>query len=141
MIMKLLLTLAVMGIAWWILRNRYRQDRLSTNQQRLNLATPGAQSSVRIARLLAYGLVVLMMLASGLFLYLQWRDDYRIVNVRVINLQTGRAVTYAARRGEVGERHFQTLDGRIVQVADIERIEIGGNGVAEQDAAESSARQ
>jgi hypothetical protein len=126
MILKLLLTLSVIGIAWLVLRNRYRAERLSARDTPPRLRSPPAQRANRIPRLAAYALIVFMILVSSGYLYLHWRDEYRIVTVRVINTQSGQTVTYQARRGDVAERRFQTLDGRIVHVAEIERIEMGG---------------
>lgn len=127
MITKLLLTLGVIGVAWLVVRNRSRPSQVSSAEQTARLAAPSIQQSSRTPRLAAYGLIIFMILASGVVLYLQWRDEYRIVTVQVINTQTGQSVTYAARRGDVEERHFQTLDGRIVNVANIERIEMGND--------------
>jgi hypothetical protein len=126
MFMKLLLTLGVIGVAWLVLRNRYRRSQIPAPSQPPRLQSPPARSNERLPRLAAYGLIAGMLLASGVVLYLQWRDEYRIVTVRVINTQTGQFLTYEARRGDVAQHQFQTLDGRTVYVAEIERIEIGG---------------
>jgi len=126
MITKLLLTLSVIGIAWLVIRNRSRRDEISALEQTTRLAAPANPKTSPAPRLAAYALIIFMVLASGVFLYLQWRDEYRIVTVQVINTQTGHSVTYQARRGDVDGRRFQTLDGRVVSVADIERIEMGG---------------
>ncbi len=126
MILKLLFTLGVIGIAWLVLRNRSRRGQVAANEQLARISRPSIQQSNSTPRLAAYGLIVFMILASGLVLYLQWRDQYRIVNVQVINTQTGLSESYQARFGDVEERQFQALDGRIVKVADIERIEVGG---------------
>lgn len=126
MIMKLLLTLGVIGVAWLVLRNRYRRSQLPLIQPPVRLAPPTTRRFDWTPRLAAYALIVCMILASGVVLYLQWRDEYRIVTVRVINTQTGQTLVYEARRGDVAMRQFQTLDGRVVSVADIERIEMGG---------------
>ena len=123
MFMKLLLTLGVIGVAWLVLR--HRRNRLPATGQPTRLIAPPARSAERIPRVAAYALIVCMLLASGVVLYLQWRDEYRIVTVRVINTQTGQAVSYEARRGDVTQHQFQTLDGRTVFVAEIERIELG----------------
>ncbi|MEN8166480.1 MAG: antitermination protein NusG [Pseudomonadota bacterium] len=126
MILKLLFTLGVIGIAWLVLRNRSRRGQTAANEQLARISRPSIQHSNSTPRLAAYGLIVFMILASGVVLYLQWRDQYRIVSVQVINTQTGLSESYEARLGDVEERQFQTLDGRIVNVADIERIEVGG---------------
>ncbi|MEN8179499.1 MAG: antitermination protein NusG, partial [Pseudomonadota bacterium] len=126
MITKLLLTLSVIGIAWLVIRNRSRSSQISSAEQTTRLAAPATRQTNRTPRLAAYGLIVFMILASSFFLFLQWRDEYRIVSVQVINTQTGETVMYEARRGDVDGRRFQTLDGRVVTVAEIERIEMGG---------------
>ena len=131
MITKILFTLAIVGLGYlYFLRSR--------RQQLIRSAQPKAAASVSQAndepksgslRLAAYGLIVFMILASGVFLYLEWRDQYRIVDLRVINTHTGESVSYQARRGDVDDRVFETLDGRVVRLADIERLEMGkGNG-------------
>lgn len=126
MISKLLLTLMVIAVAWLVLQHRAGRGRLpSTGQPPRFAAQPNPRTN-RVPRLAAYGLILFMMLASGFYLFLQWRDEYRVVTVRVINTQTGETLTYTARRGDVGDRRFETLDGRVVSVAQIERIEIGG---------------
>ena len=129
MFMKLLLTLAVIAVAWLVLRNRYRRSQIAAPSQPPRLQSPPARTSDRLPRLAAYALIFGMLLASGVVLYLQWRDEYRIVTVRVINAQTGQTLTYEARRGDVEQHQFLTLDGRTVYVAEIERIEIGGDAL------------
>jgi len=125
MITKLLFTLGVIGIVWLVLRNRTRPRRLASSEPTARLAGSPRREGNRSPRLAAYGLIFFMILASGVVLYLQWRDEYRIVTVQVINTQTGDVVSYQARRGDVEGRRFQTLDGRVVNVAEIERIEMG----------------
>ena len=71
-----------------------------------------------------------MILGSGLFLYTQWQDRYRVVTVAVVDTQTGARIEYQARRTDVAERHFVTLDGVEVSVADTERIELRSAPVA-----------
>jgi hypothetical protein len=127
MISKLLLTLSVIAIAWFVIRYRSRSGQLPSTTLPPRLSARQDKSNGSSLRLAAYGLILFMVLASGLFIFLQWRDEYRIVTVRVINSQTGETVTYMARRGDVEDRHFQTLDGRVVSVAEIERIEMGGD--------------
>jgi hypothetical protein len=123
--MKLLFTLGVIGLVWLVLRSRIQRSQLPAREAPARLAPPRQLRAERMPRLAAYALILCMILASGVVLYLQWRDEYRIVTVRVINTQTGQTVTYQARRGDVDQRQFQTLDGRTVNVAEIERIEMG----------------
>ena len=47
-----------------------------------------------------------------------------MVTIRVVNSQTQEVVTYHAQRGKIRGRHFETLDGREVTVAEVERLEM-----------------
>ncbi len=131
MITKILFTLGVIGIAWLVIRQRSRRAEVTATEQPKRVAAQQHQVANRTPRLAAYGLIVFMILASGVFLYLQWRDEFRIVTVRVINSQTGDTVSYEARKGDVEAREFVTLDGRTVNVAAVERIETGAESRVE----------
>jgi hypothetical protein len=121
MISKLLLTLGVILIAWLVLRNR--QKRISAVASEPRLESPPAPG-VNPWKWGGYVLVLIMILGSGLFLYAEWQDRYRVVTVNVVNTQTGESIHYQARRMDVEERRFVTLDGREVSVSGIERIEL-----------------
>ena len=82
--------------------------------------------SPRFARVSAYAVVATMVVASALFAYREWDEAHRVVNIRVINVRTGEAVTYQAHRGDVEGRRFLTLDGRMVTLAEVERMELIG---------------
>jgi hypothetical protein len=65
-----------------------------------------------------------MLLGSVLYFAWQIEQAYRLVTVRVVDAQSGRSVSYIARRSDVGTRRFTTQDGLEVLVADGERIEL-----------------
>ncbi len=121
MIGKLLLTLGIILAAWLVLRAR--QKRISAVASEPRLQAPPA-SGPNPWKWAGYVLVVVMILGSGLFLYTEWQDRYRIVTVRVVNTDTGAGIDYKAHRMDVEERSFITLDGLEVSVADNERIEL-----------------
>ncbi len=121
MITKLLLTLGVILAAWLVLRNRQRRMRAPPPEPRLQ-APP--RNGVNPWKWAGYLLVVVMILGSGLFLYAEWQDRYRVVTVSVVNTQTGERIDYQAHRMDVEGRRFVTLDGLEVNVADTERIEL-----------------
>ena len=113
--------------AWWVLRNRQRRiDAVASEPPRIAPPRSGANPW----KWGGYLLVLCMILGSGLFLYTEWQDRYRVVTVAVVNTQTGERIEYQARRMDVAERHFVTLDGIEVSVADTERIELQSAPVA-----------
>lgn len=121
MIGKILLTLFVIIVAWLVISNRQRRMTAIASQPRV---VRPVQKSAWNWRWGAYLFVILMIIGSGLMLYLKWQDGNRVVTVQVIDTQTGRSAIYQARRMDVDERRFVTLDGREVSVADTERIEL-----------------
>jgi len=122
MLSKILLTLFVIIVAALVIGNRRRRGASIATQRPhppLVVSPPS-----RVWRWTAYGLAIVMILGSGLYLYREWREYDRVVTVRVIDTLSGDVVRYRARRKEVQERRFTTLDGREVSVANNERIEL-----------------
>lgn len=119
MFAKILLTVAVILGAYLVIRARMQDGRPS--------AEPAGPSrppllSRDIVRAVAYGLVAVMVAGSLLWLYLAWEEGREVVSVQIINAHTGAVTTYRARRADVHGRHFTTLDGRRVTLADVERL-------------------
>ncbi|OQX45445.1 MAG: hypothetical protein B0D86_03640 [Candidatus Sedimenticola endophacoides] len=71
-------------------------------------------------------LVVIMVAGAGFYLFHQWRDAYQIVSVRVIDTRSGQTVTYQAYKGDIEGRRFITTRGVVVSLAEVERMELGG---------------
>ena len=65
-----------------------------------------------------------MLLAATTFIYLEWREASEILQVSVIDSRTGNTKTYRVSRGNLEERTFQTLDGKIVRLAETDRLEV-----------------
>lgn len=129
MFAKILLTVVIALIAWQVIRTRRR-----TRGQ----VVPPPMKDVPLIpagflRALAYGLVLVMMAGTGLYLFQGWIAGREVVTVRVINANTGEGVTYRARREDVTGRSFRTLDGRRVTLADVERMELDEQVPARSD--------
>jgi hypothetical protein len=124
MFMKLLLTALVIGGAILALRLR-GQGAPAIRAGRPTPRPPAPRSP--LPRLAAYGLMVIMLGAAGLYLYHQWRDAYQVVTVRVIDTRSGNTMVYQAYKGDVTGRSFETVDGRSVTLAEVERLELGGD--------------
>jgi hypothetical protein len=124
MITKILFTLAVAAIVYLAFKTRLRRP--PAPARGAYLPPKRDRSATPLPRIAAWSLVALMLLASAAFLYSEWREAYRVVNVRVINSDTGAARSYQARLKDVEGRSFQTLDGTVVTLADVESMEVGG---------------
>lgn len=129
MFLKILLTALVILGALFTLRMR--------NQRNLNAPVTAARVASsprnqprevrRLPRLLAAGAVLLMLIGMGLYLYHQWSDAYRVVSVRVIDSRSGQSASYQAYKGDIDGRTFTTIDGRVVTLAEVERMEMGAD--------------
>lgn len=120
---KILLTTAVILGAYLVIRARMQRGRevasLASVPARDHVVPPGT------LKLVAYGLVVVMVAGSLLWLYLDYEAGREVVTVRIINANTGDATTYIARRADVKGRRFTTLDGRPITLSDVDRMELG----------------
>lgn len=125
MLMKILLTAAVILGAVLILRRRMR--RVAQSQAPAQVSVPPEPPKSHIQMIAAYSLLFVMLVGAGFFIYLEWQEGYQVVGVRVINSQTGKTVHYQARRSEIDGRTFRTLDGREITLAEVERMELGGS--------------
>lgn len=125
MLLKILLTAAVILVAVLVLRRRARQVAY-LEHSKAESGVPPKLPGPRFSNVVAYSLLVVLLGGAALMTYLQWEDNHRVIGVRVINSETGKAVHYQAHRGDVEERSFRTLDGREVSLADVERMELGG---------------
>lgn len=124
MIGKILLTLTVILGAWLVIRARMNRGRPATAEA----TRPPPLVPPTALRAVAYGLVAVLMAGSLMWLYLDWEAGRGLVTVRVINANTGEETSYQARREDVGGRHFTTLDGRRVNLAEVERMVIEDAG-------------
>jgi hypothetical protein len=120
MIGKILFTLGVILVVYLIWRTR--SPGLPQRDLSPRVINPPADRR-RPLRLLAIAAVALMLTASALFLYDYWRDNNAVIVIRVIDAGSGTVTEYRARRGDVGDREFLSVDGRHVVLAETERLE------------------
>ncbi len=118
MILKFLLTLAVLLGAYAVLRARLRAERVARGLEppRPPLVPRGT------VRLAAGILLAVMVLGTALYLIRGWLYAHEVVQVQVVNANTGRISLYEARRGGIQGRGIRTLDGREIRLADVERM-------------------
>lgn len=117
MIGKLLFTAAVIAVVVMLVRVRRRPvARIAGGGGRAIPARP-------LFRWLAAAVVVVMLAGTVVYLYLDWRAASEILQVRVIDARSGQVSSYSAYRGDIGERSFRAVDGRLVTLAETERME------------------
>lgn len=126
MLTKFLLTATVILVAWLVVRSRSRAQgdavpRLGADSQRRG-SEPAESMPRGAVKLAAYGLVVLMLVGSGVYLFQGWQREREIVQLQVVNIYSGEVDHYEARRGDIGQRSFVTRDGRRIQIAEMERL-------------------
>jgi len=118
MIGKILFTSLIIFLVYLVIRNR--------GQGIAATRTRPAESAARAVapRLAAYVFLGVAMVTGSVVYYLEWLEDRQVVTIRVINSRTQEVVTYQAHRGKIRGRRFETLDGREVSVAEMERLEM-----------------
>jgi hypothetical protein len=125
MLTKILVTLVVIALGWLAVRDRWRGGEAGGSRE--SVPAPRADGREALVprgavRLAAYGLVVLMLAGTGVYLLQGWQRDREVVDLQVVNAYTGEIQRYEARRGDIDRRSFLTLDGRRVQIAEMERL-------------------
>ena len=119
MITKILFTLlVVLGTLIFYKKQREPQTRRASQQ------TPELTENQKMFRQGAYLFLAFMLISAMVMLYFDMGERYQTVRVHVINTQTGDRQTYQAQQLDVKSNRFTTTEGRVVYVADIERIEI-----------------
>ena len=121
MLTKVLLTLLVIVGAALVLRGRM--------EGRPGVRREGARAPARPRpplhlRLLPYGLVLAALSIGAFFYWMEWKEEHRLFTVRVIDTRSGEVRTYPVYRNQVHGRGFETVDGRVVELADVERMEL-----------------
>jgi len=117
MLTKILFTLAVIGLVIVMVRFRDRPARATVPRTEKAAGKPWIKA-------LAASVIILMLVATMVFVYLNWRDSHQIMQVQVIDSRSGRVSEYRVYRGQLQERRFITSDGRQVQLAETERLEV-----------------
>jgi hypothetical protein len=133
MLGKILLTLAVMLIAFFFVRQRDVNAKAAPaankSTSRANAGEARQQEENTLSadlRLGAYMFLVFVIGLGAALYYFQWQDDHSIVTVRLLSDSQTEAIEYQVYKYQLGERSFTTLDGILVTVAGSERMEVEG---------------
>ena len=132
MLGKILLTLAVIVIAFFFVRQRDMKNRTDSARPKTRTAlpkTPEAQEDNTLSADLRLGAYMFLVLVIGIGIalyYFQWQDDQSILTVRLHREGQARPIEYQIYKYQLAERSFTTLDGILVTVASSERMEVEG---------------
>nr|WP_304303258.1 hypothetical protein [Chromatium okenii] len=105
--------LAVSFTVYRIARRRWRNA--------IGIEIPLVTASPEIRRL-AIAVLIVMGLGTAVQLVLSWQYNHEVIQVQVMNANTGQLTLYQVRRESIDGRHFRTIDGREIRMADVERM-------------------
>lgn len=123
MITKIFFTMLVIIIVGMIFRTQ-SQTRTNQEVQKIKKASaPNDEASSLAPKTVAYMLVGLLIIVSGVVYYYSWSDANTLVKLRVINA-SGNLSEYQAYRKHIRGREFTSIDGVQIQLADSDRLEM-----------------
>ncbi len=115
MITKILFTALIIFAALLFMRHKGAQESVRAARQ---------QESRKTAMFVAIAFVSLTLAISAGLYYLHWKEQHRIFAVRVINGHSGGEQRYHVYQGDINGRRFRTIDGRLINLSDAERMEV-----------------
>ncbi len=120
MLTKILFTISIIICILMIVRFRKKRE---ASSMPVNPSSSETQINNMPIGWLATAIICLMIIASGIFLFLYWEDKNTIINVRVIDSGSGNVENYRVRKGDIDNNEFITVDGIKVTLAKTERLE------------------
>lgn len=132
MVVKLLITLTVIFVAYLILRRRQTLNsntvQLSKSGWKINTDDQSRNELTAEIRFGAYLFLIMMLTLSAGMGYVSWKNDHETVLVTLYRQNNSDAqdekIVFHVYRRDLLERSFTTVDGIKVVVASDERMEI-----------------
>ncbi len=122
MIAKVIFTALVIMLIGAIFRSKATVKQRSGTPDRASVPTDDNQTQSLTPKQLAYLIIAVLLLASMVVFYINWSHDNQIITLKVVNTN-GEATEYAAYRKHIKSRRFTSTDGRLIELADSDRIE------------------
>ncbi len=126
MLGKILLTLAVIAIAYLYVRQQQIAEARTGSSSAENSNSTEKDELSQDMRTAAYSLLVLMTGIGAALFYFDWRDDHQVLTVNLIRENQAEPVSYQVYKFQLQDRSFTTIDGIQITVAGSERMEIIG---------------
>ena len=123
MITKIFFTMLVIIIVGMIFRTQNQARNKQAPSQAEKEAAFAAETASLAPKTVAYLLIALLILVSGVVYYFSWSDANTLVKLRVISA-SGALSEYQAYRKDIKGRAFTSIDGLQIQLADSDRLEM-----------------
>lgn len=117
MITKVLVTILVILAALIFVRHKGRGRGVQAQQAE-------QAANRRTAMFVAVALVALTLVLSAGLYYTHWQQAHEIFRVQVINSHSGAVQHYQVYQSDIDGRRFRTIDGRLINLSDAERMEV-----------------
>lgn len=122
MITKIFFTMLVIIVVGMFFKSQ-SQNPTSPRSRQKNLDENPAEPASLAPKTVAYLLVGLLIIVSGVVYYFSWSDSNQVVTLRVISAG-GTLSEYQAYRKDIKGRQFNSIDGTYIQLADTDRLEM-----------------
>lgn len=122
MITKVFFTMLVIVIVGMIFRSKNQQAQSRAVRTQKDIKTNSGDTSLA-PKTVAYMLVGLLIIVSGVVYYFSWSDANQLVTLRVIDASGGLS-EYQAYQKDIRGRVFTSIDGVQIQLADTDRLEM-----------------
>lgn len=119
MLIKILLTVLVIAGAWFLLVKRKRQ----IEPQAVNLSSKRFSEPLW-RRCLLTGVFVVIGFSLLSYSVWYWRDQHRIVTVRIVSPNADNNGEYRVRKGDISDSKMVTIDGIHIRFSTQERLAI-----------------
>lgn len=122
MITKFLFTALIVIAA--LLFMRHKNSRVRDQQLKQQAQQGQKAESRKTAMFVAIAFVSLTLAVSAGLYYSHWKESHRIFTIQIINSLTGSEQSYHVYQGDINGRRFRTIDGRLINLSDVERMEV-----------------
>lgn len=126
MLTKILITLLI--IVGTVVFIRYKKS-LEQSPQRgktthtITIQPEAEKSTDANIKVIAIAVLSLTLLTGTAMLFLNWQDEHRLYDIKIVNPQSGNTDTYQAYKKDLHGRTFITITGQQITVSDLERLE------------------
>ncbi len=122
MITKILFTVIIIVVVGMVFAKRSNEAQASRQAAKKPKTTEAEVASLS-PQTLAYGLIGLLILISGVVYYFSWSSENSLVKLRLVGIG-GQVTEYQAYKKDIKDRSFVTISGKQIRMADSDRLEL-----------------